>query len=173
MENKPDLSQFAAAGDAAGRAYAVFYQSFLEGFADQYGCPPPVHTPPEAPAEDTEGGTCIRCWCNECANINDCDAFPPSDDGIRPAPCAACNQSASPFPLMPKSAPAECGTFTAIPERCKACWCAECGAFENCVVEKDGFDPSVKPCPCDGCAPGAKAWMPKENPPCEHFTKRE
>lgn len=168
MADNPDLSQFAQAGEAAGRAFAIFYQAFMDGFADQYGCPRPS-TAPEVAEDAEEGGLCARCWCDTCAKVDDCDAFPPGD-GIRPRPCAACPDDAT-APLMPRNAPAECGTYENMPKDCVACWCKECGAFEDCVVEKDGYDPSGKPCPCDGCTNGHR-FMPKENPPCDKYTKR-
>lgn len=108
MADKPDVSQFAQAGDIAGRAYAAFYQAFLEGFADQYGCPHPSPAP-QAPEDGAESGICKNCWCDTCANVDNCDAFPRPNDLV-PPPCAACPRDAT-APLMPRSAPAECGTF--------------------------------------------------------------
>jgi len=54
------------------------------------------------------------------------------------------------------------------PKRCLECWCNECAEFEDCIVEKEGYDPASKPCPCDGCKKGMR-YMPKEKPPCEKF----
>lgn len=198
MADKPDVSQFAQAGEAAGKAYAEYvkafadaaidagginlpvkfesynmafqsyYQHALDLAVDQYGCPRPSPAP-QAPEDEAEGGICKNCWCDTCARVDVCDAFSRSS-GLTPPPCAACPQDAT-APLMPRSAPAECGTYEDMPKDCKACWCKECGGFEDCVVEKDGFDPNSDICPCDGCHKGQR-YMPKENPPCEHYTKR-
>lgn len=124
---------------------------------------------PEKETEDTGINICRTCWCDTCAKKEECDAFPASADGTKPPPCAACPDNAI-SPLMPKKAPAECGTYEALPEDCRACWCRGCPNFVNCIIEKEGYDLASKPCPCDGCGRGER-YMPKESPPtCEYYT---
>lgn len=216
---QPDLSVFAEAGGFAGRAFATYYQEFVDSVAyelnehepndvpvggmakctnevvakafiafyqsiidgfDQYGIQK------EPPANDADKQQCARCWCNSCAKLDDCAAFPASD-GITPPPCAACWDY---NPLVSVGAHPECEEYepsaealesgTAIdPESgetirvaCLACWCRDCANFEDCTVEKDGFDVSSEPCPCDGCK-GAERYMPREKPPtCGNYIAR-
>lgn len=214
-----DLDVFAAAGRAAGCAFAVFYQEFVDGVAyqlgeaeendvplggmakstqeviprafaalyqsiidgfDQYGIPT------EDPTDDAEPQHCAACWCNSCENLEDCAAFPASD-GITPPPCAACGD----FDIMaPVGIAPKCGHYVPSAEAleigtaldpedgnkirvsCLACWCRDCGNFETCVVERDGFDEASEPCPCDGCE-GANRYMPREKPPtCGNYIAR-
>lgn len=168
---KPE--DFSTLGYEMGRMAAAFIDGFIKGYADHKTAvdtpaPDPVEEQ-EAEPEETQISICRACWCNTCAKLEECDAFPASNDGIKPPPCAACpdNEEA---PLMPRSTPAECGTYEEIPEDCRACWCKGCANFEDCIVEKEGYNPASQPCPCDGCKKGER-YMPKEKPPtCEYYT---
>lgn len=165
----------------AGRMAADIADAFTRGIADRNkelaeeraaeaakDAPPPT-----LPAEEDEeeGGICGQCWCNDCFMLEECDAFPPSTDGIRPAPCAECNAKDC-APLLPKVRPPECGTYKKMPPDCAACWCMSCQHYEDCIVDKPGFDAESKPCPCDGCEQGMR-YQPKEKPPtCGRFEKK-
>lgn len=174
-------AEYAAYGYAAGRALAALIDGWQRGLADgraeieaangtavaEEEPQPPANT---AQAEENEG-VCGKCWCNSCFMLETCDAFQPSPDGIRSPPCAECNAKDC-APLMPKARPAECGSYKPIPEDCAACWCHECASFEECVVDKKGYAPESKPCPCDGCKKGMR-YMPKEKPPtCGRFAEK-
>lgn len=216
---QPDLSIFAEAGGFAGRAFATFYQDFVDGVAYQLGQSEPNDVPvkgiakctnevvarafiafyqtiidafdqygiPKEPPADGEGKEhCLACWCNSCAKLEDCTAFPASD-GITPPPCAECGENEI---IMPVGAHPECGEYEPSAEAlengkaiepesgdlirvsCLACWCRDCRNWDDCVVEKAGFDASTKPCPCDGCE-GAERYMPREKPPtCGKYIAR-
>jgi len=169
---KPE--DFSALGYEMGRMAAAFLEGFWRGYRDyDAGSSAPASSEPdiqEEASEEAETDICRWCWCNTCLKLEECDAFPASVDGIRPPPCAACPDNAK-TPLMPRNAPAECGTYEAVPKDCQACWCKGCENFENCIVEKEGYDPDSQPCPCDGCKKGER-YMPKEKPPtCEYYTK--
>lgn len=92
MENNQlDMKQFAAAGEAAGRAFAIFYQAFIDGYADQM-----ENRTAEATVEECEEETpkdCINCWCNECENLDACvvekEAY--TKDQM-PMPCDGCTK---------------------------------------------------------------------------------
>lgn len=165
---KTDPKAFEEIGYEAGRAFAALFDGFLRGVEDcragldDGGGVEFVEDKPEPPPQEGEENVCRACWCDTCAKIDECDAFPPVD-GIRPPPCAEC-EAKNAAPIMPRSKPAECGTYERVPKDCRACWCHGCANFEDCVVEKAGYDPSSKPCPCDGCSKGER-YMPKEEPP--------
>ena len=173
----------ACTNEVVARAFIAFYQSTLDAF-DQYGIP--KDAPPPSEGEDKE--QCAACWCNSCAKLEDCTAFPAAD-GITPPPCAACWDN---NPLVPVCGHPECGEYTPSVEAlesgvaldpedgskirvaCLACWCRDCGNFEDCTVEKEGYEPESKPCPCDGCG-GAQQqrFMPRETPPtCGKYIAR-
>lgn len=118
------------------------------------------------PAESV--GACTRCQCNTCDYLDTCQVFPASE-GIHPPPCFACIGKTGPLmPIEPKYNKPTCERYRHTPEDCRACWCRECLAFEDCVVEVEGYAPESKPCPCDGCKAGQR-FMPKEAPPCDNY----
>lgn len=60
-----------------------------------------------------------------------------------------------------------------VPKDCQRCWCEYCANLEGCVVEKDGYAPEQKPCPCDGCKKGQR-YMPMENKPtCGRYIEEQ
>ena len=149
-------------GRAAGFLAAALVAGYFQGQRDFDAYAEQAAATTTPPTEEAEGGVCAHCWCNTCAKLEVCDAFATSD-GLRPAPCAECNAKDE-APLMPRSRPAECGTYEEMPRDCRACWCKVCANFEECVVDNPDYDPESKPCPCDGCKAG-KQYMPKAEPP--------
>lgn len=121
---------------------------------------------------DATPGACAKCQCNTCDFLDTCQMFPAST-GIHPPPCKACVGKTGPMmPIAPKYDVPTCERYRHTPEDCRECWCRECLAFEDCVVEVEGYDPESKPCPCDGCKAGQR-YAPKEAPPCGNYIPPE
>ena len=103
-----DAATFAQVGEAAGRAYAAFYQAFIDGYTDQMAAGPDVT---QAGPEGAE--PCPHCWCNTCDNLEDCKIYAVSS-GITPPPCAACDTpKLNGGALMPTDKPPRCGSYRA------------------------------------------------------------
>lgn len=106
-----DAATFAQVGEAAGRAYAAFYQAFIDGFADQMAAGPDIF---QAGPEDAE--PCPHCWCNTCDNLEDCPVYGPVVDAgeIKPPPCVACDSpELNGGALVPRNKPPRCGSYRA------------------------------------------------------------
>lgn len=90
-------------GGNNGRAFAPFFRGILEGVED-YTIEQAAremqeeHDAQEAeeglkrPVEKTLIGDCRKCWCDQCAKLEQCvhlreGALP---DGVRPFPCVGC-----------------------------------------------------------------------------------
>ena len=100
---KIDEEMLLRAGLGIGYAFAPFFRGLLQGVEDyeieraardmmaendtqevEEGLKRPVHK--------TEIGDCRKCWCDQCAKLEQCEklregALP---DGIRPFPCIDC-----------------------------------------------------------------------------------
>lgn len=91
------------AGLGIGYAFAPFFRGILEGVED-YTIEQAAremqeeHDAQEAeeglkrPVEKTLIGDCRKCWCDQCARLEECEkireGFTP--DGARPSPCVGC-----------------------------------------------------------------------------------
>ena len=100
---KIDEEMLLRAGLGIGYAFAPFFRGLLQGVEDyeieraardmmaendaqevEEGLKRPIHK--------TEVGDCRKCWCDQCAKLEQCEklregALP---DGIRPFPCIDC-----------------------------------------------------------------------------------
>lgn len=168
-----DLEVFAAAGRAAGCAFAVFYQEFVDGVAYQLGEAEPNDVPLAGMAKSTQE-VIPRAFAALYQSIVDgfdqygIQTEDPADDGEQQQ-CARCWCNSCENLEDCTAFPASDGIT---PPPCAACWCRDCGNFETCVAEKDGFDEASEPCPCDGCE-GADRYMPREKPPtCGNYIAR-
>ena len=100
---KIDEETLLRAGLGIGYAFAPFFRGLLQGVED-YGIEQAArdmmaeHDAQEAeeglkrPIHKTEIGDCRKCWCDQCAKLEQCEklrdgALP---DGIRPFPCIDC-----------------------------------------------------------------------------------
>ena len=131
MENNKatNLEIHEAIGYEAGQIAAAHLVGALRGFADgleSLGYSPLAEaaanvteistTPGDGQADEPEGKTriedCRACWCNTCANIEDCiDAPEGWQRGVlRPYPCADCADGRM---YMPKNT-----TWASIPKSC-------------------------------------------------------
>lgn len=100
---KIDEELLLRAGLGIGYAFAPFFRGLLQGVEDyeieqaardmqeerdameaEEGLKRPLHK--------TEIGDCRKCWCDQCARLEECEkireGFTP--DGVRPSPCVGC-----------------------------------------------------------------------------------
>ena len=79
-EIKLDAEALEEAGAALGFMFAALFRGFQAGMAEQE-C-----------SVKTEIADCRKCWCDQCARLEECDrireGFTP--DGVRPFPCVGC-----------------------------------------------------------------------------------
>lgn len=56
------------------------------------------------PSEKTAVGDCRKCWCDRCANIEQCESLLEGalPDGVRPFPCVGCEDG---MRFMPEEEP--------------------------------------------------------------------
>lgn len=94
-----DLSKLEELGYECGLAVCAFMRGFYDGIDDaalykETEAVEDVETPAADEQADKEeaGADCVRCWCDLCANIDDCPIMPAEwhGDGLTPFPCAEC-----------------------------------------------------------------------------------
>lgn len=100
---KIDEELLLRAGLGIGYAFAPFFRGILEGVED-YTIEQAAremqeeHDAQEAeeglkrPVEKTLIGDCRKCWCDQCARLEECEKIRESftPDGVRPSPCVGC-----------------------------------------------------------------------------------
>mgnify|MGYP000338063178 FL=1 len=100
---KIDEEMLLRAGLGIGYAFAPFFRGIMNGVED-YTIEQAAremqeeHDAQEAeeglkrPVEKTLNGDCRKCWCDQCARLEECEkireGFTP--DGVRPSPCVGC-----------------------------------------------------------------------------------
>ena len=100
---KIDEEMLLRAGLCIGYAFAPFFRGLLQGVEDyEIECAArdmmaendaqEVEEGLKRPIQKTEIGDCRKCWCDQCAKLEQCEklregALP---DGIRPFPCIDC-----------------------------------------------------------------------------------
>jgi len=88
------------AGAAMGFMFAAFVRGFKEGMdafevMEAANDIKEVHETEEPLKRDpvkTEIGDCRKCWCDQCARLEECEKIREgyAPDGIRPSPCVGC-----------------------------------------------------------------------------------
>lgn len=100
---KIDEELLLRAGLGIGYAFAPFFRGILEGVED-YTIEQAAremqeeHDAQEAeeglkrPVEKTLIGDCRKCWCDQCARLEECEKIREGFtlDGVRPSPCVGC-----------------------------------------------------------------------------------
>lgn len=100
---KIDEEMLLRAGLGIGYAFAPFFRGLLQGVEDYEieraardmmaeNDAQEVEEGLKRPIQKTEIGDCRKCWCDQCAKLEQCEklrkgALP---DGIRPFPCIDC-----------------------------------------------------------------------------------
>lgn len=100
---KIDEEMLLRAGLGIGYAFAPFFRGLLQGVEDYEieraardmmaeNVAQEVEEGLKRPIQKTEIGDCRKCWCDQCAKLEQCEklregALP---DGIRPFPCIDC-----------------------------------------------------------------------------------
>lgn len=100
---KIDEEMLLRAGLGIGYAFAPFFRGLLQGVEDYEveraardmmaeNDAQEVEEGLKRPIQKTEIGDCRKCWCDQCAKLEQCEklregALP---DGIRPFPCVDC-----------------------------------------------------------------------------------
>lgn len=100
---KIDEEMLVRAGLGIGYAFAPFFRGLLQGVEDYEieraardmmaeNDAQEVEEGLKRPVQKTEIGDCRKCWCDQCAKLEQCEklregALP---DGIRPFPCIDC-----------------------------------------------------------------------------------
>ena len=100
---KIDEEMLLRAGLGIGYAFAPFFRGLLQGVEDYEieraardmmaeNDAQEVEEGLKRPVQKTEIGDCRKCWCDQCAKLEQCEklregALP---DGIRPFPCIDC-----------------------------------------------------------------------------------
>ena len=100
---KIDEEMLLRAGLGIGYAFAPFFRGLLQGVEDYEieraardmmaeNDAQEVEESLKRPIQKTEIGDCRKCWCDQCAKLEQCEklregALP---DGIRPFPCIDC-----------------------------------------------------------------------------------
>ena len=100
---KIDEEMLLRAGLGIGYAFAQFFRGLLQGVEDYEieraardmmaeNDAQEVEEGLKRPIQKTEIGDCRKCWCDQCAKLEQCEklregALP---DGIRPFPCIDC-----------------------------------------------------------------------------------
>lgn len=100
---KIDEEMLLRAGLGIGYAFASFFRGLLQGVEDYEieraardmmaeNDAQEVEEGLKRPIQKTEIGDCRKCWCDQCAKLEQCEklregALP---DGIRPFPCIDC-----------------------------------------------------------------------------------
>lgn len=99
---KIDEELLLRAGLGIGYAFAPFFRGILEGVEDYTIEQAAREMQEEHDAQEaeegrersvkTEIGDCRKCWCDQCARLEECEkireGFTP--DGVRPSPCVGC-----------------------------------------------------------------------------------
>lgn len=100
---KIDEEMLLRAGLGIGYAFAPFFRGLLQGVEDYEieraardmmaeNDAQEIEEGLKRPVQKTEIGDCRKCWCDQCAKLEQCEklregALP---DGIRPFPCIDC-----------------------------------------------------------------------------------
>lgn len=98
-EIKIDAEMLEEAGAALGFAFAALMKGFQAGMdayeiVEEENAIREIRNEEEEkkPSVKTEIGDCRKCWCDQCAKLEECEkireGFAP--DGIRPFPCIGC-----------------------------------------------------------------------------------
>lgn len=100
-EIKIDPEAIREIGWLCGALANAFMQGFKEGFEDYEFVKAEndikdIHEKEEGlkrPAVKTEIGDCQKCWCDQCAKLEECVNMREGEapDGIRPFPCVGCD----------------------------------------------------------------------------------
>jgi hypothetical protein len=102
-EIKIDEEMLLRAGLGIGYAFAPFFRGLLQG-VDDYEIEKAARDMQEErdaqeaeeglkrPTQKTEIGDCRKCWCDQCAKLEQCEKIREgvAPDGIRPFPCVDC-----------------------------------------------------------------------------------
>lgn len=100
---KIDEEMLLRAGLGIGYAFAPFFRGLLQGVEDYEieraardmmaeNDAQEVEEGLKRPIQKTEIGDCRKCWCDQCAKLEQCEKLRESalPDGIRPFPCIDC-----------------------------------------------------------------------------------
>lgn len=95
-----DAEALYEAGEYIGYAFAALFRGIVDGMeafdmAEAAHDIEEVHEteePLKRPSAKTEIGDCRRCWCDQCAKLEQCTHIREGElpDGIRPFPCIGC-----------------------------------------------------------------------------------
>lgn len=100
---KIDEEMLLRAGLGIGYAFAPFFRGIMNGVEDytieqaaremqEEHDAQEVEEGLKRPVEKTLIGDCRKCWCDQCARLEECEkireGFTP--DGVRPSPCVGC-----------------------------------------------------------------------------------
>lgn len=99
-EFKINMEAVEEVGAALGFLFAAFIRGFETG-TDAFGileeeeAIKDIHEtdiPPNGEAAKTEIGDCRKCWCDQCARLEECKHTRENEqpDGTRPFPCTGC-----------------------------------------------------------------------------------